>query len=147
MNIDQASTSFTVMTPTPTISAQDRTQQDRTQRAHQLAVLVYLLYLLGVLFGITALIGVIINHTKVAKTRDTHAYSHFIWQMASFWILFIGAALVVILWPASVTKLLIYACLAWWITSAIIGVWFLRRQRPIPFIKAAPDNATLKQTR
>ena len=118
---------------------------DRTQQAHRLAVLVYLLYLLGILFGVTALVGVIINHTNLPKTRDTHAYSHFVWQIASFWILCAGVAFVVILWPGMYGELLMYLCFLWWIASALTGIWYLVKNKPIPFIKTAGIAAAGKK--
>lgn len=107
-------------------------QDDKTHRAHRVAGLVYLLYLLGILFGITALIGVIVNHTHIEETRGTHVYSHFIWQIISFWILFVCAVVAIFLLPA---KTMIYAALLWWFCSALIGIWFLVQKQPVPFFK------------
>jgi len=100
----------------------------------------YLLYTLGILFGITALIGVIVNHIKLPRITEHYARSHLLWQVFSFWILFAGIALVVFLWPAGYSKMLAYACLFWWIASALIGLGYLLRKQPIPFIKTATSN-------
>lgn len=104
---------------------------DKSQTAHRLAVLVYLLYVFGFLFGITALMGVIINHTRITDTLDTYSHSHFVWQIVSFWTLFAGVAITMILFPVKVAVL---ACLAWLLCSALFGIWFLSKKQPIPFL-------------
>lgn len=109
----------------------------QTQRAHKLAVLVYLLYLFGVLFGVTALIGVIINHTHIQRTRETHAHSHFIWQIVSFWILFAGVVTFILLWPGVYGKWLAILCLLWWMASALTGIYYLVQNKPIPFVETS----------
>ncbi len=106
--------------------------EDKIHSTQKLAGLVYLLYLLGILFGITALIGVIVNHTHLSETRGTYVHSHFIWQICSFWILFVCAAVAVFLLPA---KTMIYAAMLWWLCSALIGIWLLRQKQPVPFLK------------
>jgi len=109
--------------------------QEQTQAARRLPLLGYLLYLFGILFGITALIGVIVNHIKLPQTRDHCARSHLVWQIFSFWILFAGIALVVILWPNGYSTTLAYGCLLWWVVSALTGIHYLLNKKPIPFIK------------
>lgn len=110
---------------------------DKPQTAHRLAVLVYVLYTLGILFGITALIGVIINHTKLADTHGTYSHSHFIWQIGSFWTLFTGVAFTIILFPV---KAAVMACLVWWVCSALFGAWFLIKKQPVPFLPTTPER-------
>ena len=118
----------------PTLEHPSKTH---TQQAHRLAVLVYLLYLFGVLFGVTALIGVIINHTHIERTRETYAHSHFIWQIVSFWILFAGVVTFILLWPDVSGTWLAALCLLWWMASAFIGICYLVQNKPIPFIETA----------
>jgi len=113
---------------------------DHTPGSQRLPLLGYLLYALGILFGITALIGVIINHTKLPHISDVDTRSHIVWQIVSFWILFAGIALVVVLWPGGYSKMLAYTCLFWWIASALTGIWYLAKKRPIPFLKSSPQQ-------
>lgn len=103
---------------------------NRSSQAHRLALLVYLLYALGILFGITAVIGVIVNHTLIHQTQGTNAYSHFIWQIVSFWILFAGVATTIALWPYS--TLVALACLMWWFATGAAGLYFLLNRKPMP---------------
>jgi len=49
-------------------------------RAAQLGLLVYLLQLLHILFGVTAVIGMLVNHTLQHRVVGTYIESHFNWQ-------------------------------------------------------------------
>jgi uncharacterized membrane protein len=59
--------------------------QQQLQSLRNLTLAVYILYAVGVFTGLPALIGIIINHVKVADTEGTLYRSHFGWQMRSFW--------------------------------------------------------------
>jgi len=87
--------------------------------------------MLGVLFGVTAVIGVIINHTKLASVRGTHVYSHFILQIISFWLVFAGIVVCVLLWPGKMAQMIAVGCIFVWLFSGLIGSWQLARSRPL----------------
>ena len=57
--------------------------QDRGK--HRLTAAVYLLELLGVMTGITAIIGVCINYARRSHVEGTIFASHFDWQIRTFW--------------------------------------------------------------
>lgn len=118
---------------------QDSTDLSYVQQANRLAVLGYLLYALGIVFGVTALIGVIVNHTCIERTKQTIAYSHCKWQIISFWVLFAGLAATVMMWHASIGKLIAGCCFVWWLVSLLIGIWFLAARKPIPWIRGVSD--------
>lgn len=118
---------------------QNPTDLKTTQQGYQYAVLGYLLYALGIVFGITALIGVIVNHTSIKKTKHTIGYSHCRWQIVSFWVLFAGVVATVIMWPGAHGQSLIVACLIWWLLSLLTGSWFLVQKKPVPWIAGADD--------
>lgn len=106
----------------------------KTETAHRTAGLVYCLWLLGILFGITAVIGAIINYTQLDKTRDTHAYSHFLWQMISFWIVLAGIAISLIMWPSPVAQIFAITTFFVWLFSGLIGSWYLSKSRRLNFL-------------
>lgn len=54
--------------------------------ARQLVLLGILLQGLHVLFGITAIAGMCINHVLIAKTDNTIYRSHIRWQLITFWV-------------------------------------------------------------
>ncbi len=116
------------MTPAGlTVDEQERAED----RAYKLALVVYLLQSLHVLFGITAVIGMLINHTNNHNVAATFAESHFKWQKMTFWLAALAYALSFYLWlhygwwQALVLVLL-------WVTYRIIrGWWQLVARHPI----------------
>lgn len=111
---------------------------DKATQAHKTAGLVYCLWLLGILFGITAIIGIYINHIKLSSVRGTHAYSHFIWQIVSFWSVFALAVISFVLWPGTIARYMALSCFALWIFSGLIGSWYLSRSRSLNFFHRNP---------
>lgn len=59
---------------------------DDQVKLKNIATVVYLLQILALFNGITALVGVIINYIKLDATRGTWLESHFRWQINTFWI-------------------------------------------------------------
>ena len=72
--------------------------------AKRLVILGLLLQGLHVLFGITAIMGMFINHMLIDKSKNTVYYSHLRWQLITFWL---SAALYLL------------AFLAWYNTGAL----------------------------
>jgi uncharacterized membrane protein len=49
------------------------------------AMMVYLLQALSFLWGVTAIVGVVVNYVKRDDVRGTVYESHFDWQIRTFW--------------------------------------------------------------
>ena len=47
---------------------------------------IYVLQGLSIFFGITALVGVVLNYLKKDEVKGTWLESHFKWQIATFWV-------------------------------------------------------------
>ena len=75
------------------------------QKSRRLALLGILLQALHILFGITAIIGMLIAHTHLASTKGTLYYSHLKWQLVTFWCAFFGYVIAARLW--------VYADIQW----------------------------------
>jgi uncharacterized membrane protein len=96
----------------------------------QLALVVYVLYLVAYAVGITALIGVIIAHIQV-KEADPILASHYRFQIRTFWIgvlyLVVGGLLLIVLVGALVWL--------WWFIWSLVrnikGLLALNEGRPI----------------
>jgi uncharacterized membrane protein len=50
-----------------------------------LTMVVYVLYAVSALVGLTAIVGIIINYIKRDEARGTLYESHFTWQIRTFW--------------------------------------------------------------
>ncbi len=96
-----------------------------------LALTVYVLYLVGFVTGFTALIGVIIAHVK-APLSDDSLRGHFRFQIRTFWI---GLLYLVVGWLLSYLIIGI-PLLIWWFVWTVIriikGMLLLNDGKPIP---------------
>ena len=85
---------------------------DEDNPARRLVILGVLLQSLHVLFGFTAIMGMLINHMLIDQSKNTVYHSHIRWQLITFWLsaalyllAFLGWFYYGALWPA-VTVLL-----------------------------------------
>ena len=112
----------------------------KSETAHRTAGLVYCLWLLGILFGVTAVIGAIINYKQLDKARDTHAYSHFILQMTSFWVV-LACIIVSLILPGPIGMLFAITAFLVWLFSGLIGSWYLSKSRRLSFLdRRSPEK-------
>ncbi|MBU0744249.1 MAG: hypothetical protein KKE11_02625 [Gammaproteobacteria bacterium] len=93
--------------------------------------IIYLCQALSFLFGITAIVGVIINYIKRAEVKGTWLESHFNWQIRTFWFGFlfsiVGWGLMFVL-----IGFLILAVNLVWVLFRIIKGWLLLcEEKPI----------------
>jgi len=58
---------------------------DELASLRRLTLVIYGLYVFSWLFGVTALIGVIVAHVKRDDARGTVYESHLTWQIRTFW--------------------------------------------------------------
>ena len=94
------------------------------------AMIVYVLYLIGFLVGLTALAGVIIAHLKLGQA-DPASRSHHQYQIRTFWF---GLLMVVVGVLLSVTGIG-YLILLWWFVWTLVrcikGILRLLDERPM----------------
>ena len=67
--------------------------QTQIRDARQLALLGILLQALHVLFGVTAIIGVLVTQTRTRSTEGSVYRSQLRWQFVTFWIGVVGYAM------------------------------------------------------
>lgn len=87
------------------------------ERNRQTALVVYILYSIAFLTGITALIGVIIAYIKREESKGTWLEFHYNWQINTFWI----TAIFMII--GFVTQLILIG----FIIMPLTALWFLYR--------------------
>lgn len=96
----------------------------------QLALIIYILYFVSYVIGITALIGVIIAHLKVGGA-DPFLRTHYEWQIRTFWIGLLYLVIGVILCYAIVGIAILLFWFVWTLVRNIKGVLALNENRPI----------------
>lgn len=112
------------------------------ERGKKLAAVVYVLYLGSVLAVVTAPVGVLLAHLRRRHAADWVA-SHLQFQIRTFWLGIVGAALCLVAWqlfgwlslPAWAPWALGYgfftACLIWMVGRCGVGIHRLMAGRPI----------------
>ena len=102
---------------------------------HNLANIVYILYLASLIFGVTALIGLVIAYVNESDSPKW-LWSHYDFQIRTFWIgllyLVIGVAATLIF----IGWLLLLLWVVWLIIRCARGMKHLARGEPCPF----PDS-------
>jgi len=96
----------------------------------QITVIIYVLYLVGFVTGLTALAGVIMAHLKVSEA-DPVSRTHFQYQIRTFWI---GLGLIVL---SAITAFILIgyliglAWMVWTLVRCIKGLMRATENRPI----------------
>lgn len=112
-----------------------------SSRARWLALLVYLLHALTLLFGFPLLLALAVNLSARDQVRGTVYESHFAWQMkTNEWGLLLGApGLVLFLLGTSLHEalaglgsLLLLLAFAWVCWRALRGFAFWTQSQPVP---------------
>jgi uncharacterized membrane protein len=92
---------------------------------------VYALYALSFFMGITSFIGVLIAHIKKDDAKDSWLYSHYKWQIRSFWWTFLWCIVGTVLLFVGIGYLIILAALGWFIYRITKGWLRLLEDRPM----------------
>ncbi len=96
----------------------------------QNAQLIYVLYLVGFLVGITTIVGLVlayINRGKAGGIVD----SHYTWLIRTFWIGFLYSVIGAILTFVLIGILVLLATFIWMIIRLVTGLQKLNRGEPI----------------
>lgn len=96
----------------------------------QMALVVYILYFISYVVGITAVIGVVIAHIEVGRA-DPYLRSHYQFQIRTFWIGLLYLVIGVILCLVVVGIVVLLWWFVWTLVRCIKGVLALNENRPI----------------
>lgn len=91
------------------------------RKTKNVALVVYVLYALSFLYGITAIAGVVIAYIKRDEVRGTWLESHFAWQIRTFWWGLAWTAVGVVLALVGVGFLILFAVWIWAIYRVVKG--------------------------
>lgn len=83
-----------------------------------MAHVIYGLYALAVVNGLTAIVGLVIAYVKRGNPAEAVADSHYTWQIRSFWY-----AIVLGIFASILTIILVFIPVIGWM--AIVAVWLL----------------------
>lgn len=95
------------------------------------AQLVYILYFVSLLLGITALVGVVIAYMNRGKLGG-YVDSHYTWLIRTFWIGILYSLISLVLAFLLIGFLLFIAVAVWFIIRLVKGLQSLGSGEPIP---------------
>ncbi|EKV32494.1 putative transmembrane protein [Caenispirillum salinarum AK4] len=84
-------------------------------------MVIYALYGVAIIFGITSIVGVIMAHIKSGDARDTIYASHMSWLIRTFWISFAGGLIGSMLTLVGIGFLVLLAVAIWYIYRIVVG--------------------------
>jgi uncharacterized membrane protein len=94
--------------------------------------LVYGLYLVSVLVGITMLIGLVMAYLNRGQAAGTWAESHYTYQIRTFWIGLLYSLISVLLMLVLIGFVLIFLVLVWVFARCIRGLQWAGNGQPVP---------------
>jgi uncharacterized membrane protein len=96
-----------------------------------IAMVVYILQALSFLWGLTAVVGVIVNYVKREDARGTVYESHFEWQIRTFWWGLLWAVIGIVLAIALVGFAVMFVAWIWTIYRVVKGWLKLTEGKPV----------------
>ena len=121
---------FTPLHPLPSAPATGKTPEELAG-LKTVTMAVYILQALSFLWGITALIGLIINYVKREDARGTVYESHFNWQIRSFWWALLWAVIGLLLAILLVGFVVLFVAWIWMIYRVVKGFLKLTEGKPV----------------
>ena len=98
-------------------------QDDRT-----MPLVVYVLYLVGLVNGLTAVVGLILAYASKAAAPEW-ILSHYIFQIRTFWLSLLFAVIGCVLLPLGIGFVILPAVGVWMAVRCILGLsWLLKGQ-------------------
>lgn len=96
-----------------------------------ITMIVYALQALSFAWGVTAIVGLVINYIKREDVRGTLYESHFDWQIRSFWWGLLWAVLGMLLLIVGVGFVIMFVAWIWMIYRVVKGWLKLTEGKPV----------------
>ena len=112
-------------------AAQPMRSEQELKALKTVTTVVYALQALGFLWGLTAVVGVIINYVKREDARGTVYESHFDWQIRTFWWALAWLVVGVVLALLVVGVLVLFVAWIWMIYRVVKGWLKLIDGKPV----------------
>ena len=94
------------------------------------AQLVYVLYLVGLVVGVTMVVGVVWAYVARGDSEDW-LRTHFRYQVRTFWLAALYVVIGVALLLVGIGVLVLLAVFLWWIVRCVKGLRQLERRQPV----------------
>ena len=94
------------------------------------ALVIYILYLAGLVIGITGIVGIVLAYISRGKAGG-FVESHYTFLIRTFWIGLLYALISAVLMFVIIGFLLMFAAAVWFIARCILGLQALQRGEPV----------------
>jgi uncharacterized membrane protein len=91
---------------------------------------IYVLYLVGFIVGITAIVGLVMAYLNRGKS-EAWVETHYTWAIRTFWIALLGGFVSALLMIVAIGFLLLLAVVIWVIVRVVVGLQAVSRGEPI----------------
>lgn len=81
----------------------------------------YICYLIGIIFPVLSIVGVVVNHVKRSDVKDSWLESHHRWMMRTFWFSLMWGLIISFFMLIPVVNLFA------WIGYIIPAIWYIYR--------------------
>lgn len=98
----------------------------------QLTLVIYILYALSWLVGITAIVAIIVNYVKREDAAGTIYESHFTWQIRTFWWSLLGGVIGVLTLVILVGFAILFVTAIWSLYRLVKGGLYWNDRKPMP---------------
>jgi uncharacterized membrane protein len=94
--------------------------------------LVYILYLVSIIVGITVFVGVVLAYINRGQATGTWAESHYTYQIRTFWIGLLYSCISIVLMFVLIGFVLIVLVFIWFVVRCVRGLQWSSAGQPVP---------------
>lgn len=110
---------------------QDVSTTNGIDSAKKLTTIIYALYALSFLVGVTSIAAIIMNYLKRNDLAGTFLESHFRWQIRTFWFSLLWAVIGMMTMPIGIGVVILLADAVWAIYRIVKGWLNLNDNKPM----------------
>lgn len=106
-------------------------QTEKIKKAKTLTSIIYALYAISCVVGVTAIAAIIVNYIKKGDVAGTFLESHFRWQIRTFWFSLLWVVVGFMTMFIGIGLLIIFAAAIWSIYRIVKGWLRLSDNKPM----------------
>lgn len=134
INLDKNQSGTSTPTPQPSQTPHQNTNDNQTadsSEARQYVLIIYILFAIGVVTGLSALIGVIMAYVKRSDLENTVYADHIIFLIRTFWAAFAASCIGFITTPILIGLLILPLVFVWYVYRCVMGFIKFNERKPI----------------
>jgi uncharacterized membrane protein len=105
-------------------------------RSTDMLLVAYICYLISIIFGITALLGLVISYLKRGEETVSWRISHYTWLIRTFWIGLLYGVIGTVLTGIGIGVLILFATVIWFIIRIVKGWMRYAKEEPVANVES-----------